>query len=186
MDCKKKIYLTLIISAIVITALLLFLVVPLVNKIKSSSREILKTKSAALSYKERSDKYLKDIKDEYTGVEPKILKINNAFVNPEKAIDFIVAIEKVAALTNNYQEIREVTSPKKEEGVLYFQISLWGSFPNLIKFLARLENMEYFIDAKSLQITRIEEKELVGLTDKEITVSAGDVKSIINIKTHTK
>ena len=118
--------------------------------------------------------------------QTKILKINNAFVNPEKAIDFIVAIEKVAASTNNYQEIKEVTSPKKEEGVLYFQISLWGSFPNLIKFLARLENMEYFIDAKSLQITRIEEKELMGLTDKEITVSAGDVKSIINIKTYTK
>ena len=44
MDCKKKIYLTLIISAIVIAALLLFLVGPLVNKIKSSSGEILKTK----------------------------------------------------------------------------------------------------------------------------------------------
>lgn len=186
MDYKKKTYLTLIISAIIIIALLLFLVGKLVRNIKSSSSEILKTKSAVFSYKERSEKYLKDIKDAYAKVEPKISEINNAFVNPEKAIDFIVAIERVAAQTNNYQEIREIASPDKKEGALYFQISLWGSFPNLIKFLAQLENMNYFVDSNSLQIMRIDEKELAGFIDKGTIVSTGDVKSIINIKTHTQ
>lgn len=185
MTCQRKIYLTLIISAIIIIALLLLLVSPLVGKIKSLSADLIEKKSMIFSYQERGGEYLETLRGEYTELEPKILEINSSFANPEKAIDFILTMERVAFLTNNYQEIKEVSSTKGEN-VLSFQISLWGSFPNLIKFLTQIENMNYFVDSNSLQITRIDEKELKGLSDKEIAVSAGDIKSIINIKTYTK
>ncbi len=159
MTCQKKIYLTLIVSIIIIIALLIFLVNPLVDKIKSLSTDLMEKKNMVFSYQERGGEYLKNLQDEYTELEPKILEINNSFADPEKAIDFILAVERIAALTNNYQEIREIDSAK-EENVLSFQVSLWGSFSNLVKFLTQIENMNYFVDSDSLRIIRIKEKEL--------------------------
>lgn len=185
MDCRQKIYLTLIASAIIIIALLLFLVIPLVHNIKSLSGNLIEKKNTVESFKEKSDKYLKHLKNEYANLEPEISKINSSFIDPEKAVDFILAVERIANLTNNYQEIREISS-SKEKDVLSFQISLWGSFPNLIKFLAQLENMDYFVDSSSFQITKIEENELKGFVERGILVSADNIRSTINIKVYTK
>jgi len=184
MSCKNKTYLALVVSAIIVIALLVFLIGPLVSKIKLISSILKEKKSAITSLEERSGDYLKFIQNKYNELEQKISKINNSFNDPEKAVDFIVAVEKIAVLTNNYQQIRETSSTEKN--VLSFQISLWGSFPNLIEFLAQLENMNYFVDSASLQITRIDERELTSLIEKKVRVSDGDVKSVINIKTYAK
>lgn len=184
MSCKQKIYITLIISAIIIIALISILVFPLAKEIKSLSANLIEKKNLMSSYEKRIGDYLKNLKNKYAELEPQISKINKSFVDSGRVIDFILAVEKAAALTNNYLEIKEISS-SAEEKTLSFQISLWGSFSNLIKFLVHLENMDYFVDAGSLQITKIEEKSLKNLTDKGIMVSAEDIKSIISIKTYT-
>lgn len=176
MNCKQKIYITSITSAIIIIALILILVTPPVKKIKSLSANLVEKKSLTSTYEKRGGDYLKNLKNKYIELEPQISKINKSFIDSGRVIDFILAVEKAAALTNNYLEIKEISS---------FQISLWGSFSNLIKFLAQLENMDYFVDSDSLQITKIGEKSLKDLIDKGIIVSTGDIKSVINIKTYT-
>ena len=185
MQAQQKIYLTLIILVVVVIALLLFLVAPLVNKIKVLSADFKEKNNLLASYKEKGSDYLKKLRDEYADLGLKISEINESFVDPGKAIDFILAVEQAAALTNNYQEIREISLPE-EENILSFQISLWGSFSNLIKFLTQLENMDYFVDSDSFQITRIEERDVKSLEDKGIVVSIGDVRSVLEIKVYTK
>lgn len=186
MNCKQKIYITSIASTIIIIALVLILVAPLAGKIKSLSVNLIEKKGLMSSYEKRGGDYLKNLKNKYIELEPQILKINKSFIDSGRVIDFILAVEQTAALTNNYLEIKEISSSIEEKDrILSFQISLWGSFSNLIKFLVQLENMDYFVDSSSLQITKIEEKSLKDLTDKGIMVSAEDIKSVISIKTHT-
>lgn len=183
MNCKQKIYITSIASTIIIIALVLILVAPLVEKIKSLSVNLIEKKGLMSSYEKRGGDYLKNLKNKYIELEPQISKINKSFIDSGRVIDFILAVEQAAALTNNYLEIKEISS-STEEKILSFQVSLWGSFSNLIKFLVRLENMDYFVDSGSLQITKIEEKSLKNLTDKGIMVSAEDIKSVISIKAY--
>lgn len=184
METKQKIYLTLIIFVLIVIGLLLFLINPLVGKIKLSSAEFKEKNNLLASYKEKGGDYLEGLRGKHTSLELNILKINESFIGSERAIDFILAVEQAAALINNYQEIKEVISI--EEGVLSFRVSLWGSFPNLIKFLAQLENMDYFVDLDSLQISKIGERDLTSLAAKGIIALAGDVKSIIDIKAYTR
>lgn len=187
MSCQQKIYISLIVSTITILSLILILTIPLIKEIKSLSANFVEKQNLEFSYETRAGDYLKNLKNNYSGLEPQISKINKSFVDSERVIDFIVAVEQAAALTNNYQEIRETSAPATEQNnTLFFQVSLWGSFSNLIKFLVQLENLDYFVDSSALQITRIDERELKSLTDKGIMASAGDVRSIINIKTYTK
>jgi len=186
MNCRQKIYLTLVIFVVAVIALLLFLICPLDNKIKTLSSELAEKSNIVSSYKEKGGDYLTWLHEEYIRLETQISKINKSFVNSEKAIDFILAIERTAVLTNNYQDIKEIRLVEEEGNILFFQISLWGNFPDLIKFLAQIENMDCFVESDSLQITKIGERDLRGLADKGIMVSAGDIKSTINIKVYTK
>lgn len=185
-NIQNKIYITLLISAIVIVILLIFLVCPLIDKIKISSANLREKNNLIASSQEKGGNYLKNLQDEYTDLESEISKIDQSFVNPEGAIDLIVAIEHLAALTNNYQQIEEIGLTEEEKNILAFRVFSWGSFPDFIKFLARLENMDYFIDFDSLKITRIEERELRNLESKGIAVLGGDIKSVISIRAYTK
>lgn len=182
---QQKIYLTLVILIVVIIVLLLLLICPLVDKIKALSAELRDRNDIVSSYKAKSSDYLNWLRDEYTGLESEISKIDKSFIASEKAIDFILAVEQVAVLTSNYQEIKEISSPE-EKDILSFQIFLWGTFPNLIKFLAQLENMDYFVDSSSLQITRIEKRDLRTLSERGIDVSAGNTRTVLDIKVYTR
>ncbi len=182
---KQKIYITLVILVITVIALLFFSISPLVSRVKALATELREKEGIVFSYKEKGGEYLEWLKSRYVSLESKILEINNSFIDSEKAIDFILNVEQIVFLTNNYQEIKEISS-LEEGSVLSFQISLWGNFSNLIKFLAQLENMGYFVDTESLQITRIENRDLNSLTDRGIMVLAGDVRSIISIKAYAK
>ena len=184
MNTQRKIYLTLVILAVVIIVLLFFLIRPLVAKVKAVSDDFIEKNNSLVSFEERGTDYLARLRNEYFDIESQIPEINKYFLSPDKVIDFILAIEEIATLSSNYQEIREVGSP--EEDILSFQISLWGNFPNLIRFLVQLENMEYSIDIYSLQITKAGEREQGGLKEKGIVVSTGDVKSTINLGVYVK
>lgn len=191
MQTQQRIYLTLAILAVIIILLLSFLIRPLTARIKAVSADFKEKNDSLASFEDKGTDYLARLSSEYSEIEAKISEINNYFLDSEKAIDFILAIEKVASLSGNYQEIKEVGSPASltggpVENSLSFQISLWGSFPNLVKFLAQLENMDYFIDINSLQISRIGERGVGGPEKKEIMVVVGDVKSVINIKIYAK
>lgn len=185
MSPKSRIHLTLIILIIVVIVLLVFLNIPLVKEVKTLSVDFKEKNNLLASYGEKGGDYLIQLRNEHIKSEPRISEIQAAFAGAEKAIDFILALEQIAALTGNYQEKRETISPE-QENILSFQVSLWGSFPNLIKFLAQLENMKYFVNVDSLTTRRIEERDLKDLIDKGIVVPIESVKSILEIKVYTK
>lgn len=107
-----------------------------------------------------------------------------ALLPSEDAIKFILAVENSAQATQNRESISvsnsaATTQATGAKNTLDFQISLWGSFPNLIKFLVYLENAPYLNTVDSLQIRRLTETDLNSPDAAGSQV--GDVNSIITI-----
>lgn len=181
----QKIYLSSVITAIVIICLICFLVFPLIEKVKITSA-IFWEKNRIFSLLIKKDKdYLAELEKEHKDYESSIILSEKAFLDSDKAVEFIFALELIALQTGNKHEINEIVLPgtEKKEGILPFQVSLWGSFPDLIRFLVNLENMTYLVDVDSIQIKRLTERDVFG---KKAGLSIGDVESIMRIKVYTK
>lgn len=184
MKIKHKIYLNLILLAGIILILLFAGISPLLAEIKQLSVDYKQSNNLLASYQEKTGNYFQELEQQYLDLQSEISKIQQAFIDSEKAVEFILKVERLANTTNNYQEIKEISVTENNSKGLTFRISLWGSYPNLIKFLAQLENMDYFVDSNNLQMSSIQEQELRGLENNGIIVSAGDIKSVLEINVY--
>lgn len=185
MTQKRKIYLTLTIITGLFLVMIFGVIYPLISKIKSTSFDLIQKKEI-LEDLEKNQQKISRLEKEYQLIKPELIKIEqNLLQQPEKTLDFIVALEGIAQKSNNQYEIKPIEQPKKESSSsLDFQVSLWGNFPNLIRFLVYLENMPYLIEVTKIQIQRISQE---GIIKKELTgLLIGDVATNLNIKVYTQ
>lgn len=179
---KTKIYIFSIIGVLIL-AIVIFLVIPLlVSKIKSASVSLAQQKEAFnnLEVKQRN---FYEFNREYQQIKPDLGKIESAFIEEEKILDFIVALENIAKQSGNKYEIKviERLAGGTEQGgakSINFQISLKGSYPSLVRFLVSLEGMPYMNKVATLQIQRI------SLDKQEF--EAGNISSNIIINAYLK
>ncbi len=155
---KKKLVIISSISIIILTLLVLFIIKPVILKLENSSGTILgkKAELESLTQKEtvlpRQEKELENLKDKL----PKILR---AIPAQDEVINFIIDLEQIAHKNNVTQSIniKEGTAKaeKEEEGLResVFKLTLAGSFPDIINYIINLENLEYYADINSLNIT---------------------------------
>lgn len=170
MSISPKQNLYLISAGFLTTIILIFatVVFPLIDKIKTGSAALAEQKIAADDFYqnwkklESSKKALQQAQDE--------LAQQTTFLAKDDALKFIMATENIAETTGNRQEISITNAPVKEknaaknEPVLKLQISLYGGFSNLLKFLIHMENAPYFNEATSLQIISLANKDNPGET----------------------
>lgn len=181
----KKIYLTSGAFALGIILVISLIIFPLVQKIGADSQELFQKEKVVESFLQNWQD-LENSKKDYAEIK-KELEEKPALLVPQEAIKFIQAMESFAQATQNYQTISvlkktpsaEAEADVSPENILDFQISLWGSFPNLIKFLIYLENAPYLTNVASLQINRLTEKEFSQL--EEINLPAGNINSVITL-----
>jgi len=184
MKIQHKIYLNLI-GLVVISLILVFVGVrPLIAKVKQLSQDYQQKNKTLISYQKKVGNYLQELEEKYSQLQTEVNQINQAFIDSEQAINLILKVEQLAKTTNNYQEIKEISLAEGEDQSLTFRVSLWGSYPNLIKFLAQVENMGYFVSSSYLHLTGIKESELRGLEKEGMIVSPGDVKSVLEINVY--
>ena len=147
-----------IIAVIIIVAVSSFFlgILPLFDKIKSNADKFREYKKDLLVINGKRNT-LKETKEEYQKIEDGVNKITGSLLG-ENIINFVQLIENIAKDTNNIKEIQLISSgsdSKKEiQPNLEFKISLWGTFPTLISFLTKLENMPYLVDVTSIQIDK--------------------------------
>jgi len=175
----KKIY--LIAGAFFLTIILLIglVIFPLFKKIETDSQQLSQKKQAMDSLLQN----WQSLENSKTDYEQMIQELNNqpALLDPAQAIKFILKVEDFADLTQNEENISVIPRAnssetiQQKENVLEFQISLMGSFPNLIKFLIYLENAPYYNNVKSLQINRLNE----SINGQK--ANAANISSVINL-----
>jgi len=172
---------------LILLGLIIYLIAtPLLNQIKNDGFELSEKKqSTELLYQDW--RILESSRKEYVKIQNELNALP-AILPSGEALKFIMLIESIAQNTNNRQEVSVTSnaSAKKEANQpLDFQIVLRGNFPNLVKFLAYLENAPYYNEINSLQIKGLTAKEIQSLKEGEgAGLGAGDISSTLKISVY--
>jgi hypothetical protein len=186
MTYKKKITISIVFFLSLIILFFVFLIYPLFLEIKNISQDFLNQKKELMAFEKRVEN-LKKFQKLFPKISAHLEKIDNLFVNPEVPVDFILFLERLSQESDLSLKISQNLSLeiKKDSWPFFsFQLNLVGSFPNLSRFLEKLESAFYLIEIQNLTINRLNEAELKSKEFEQF--SLGDVKAILSIKVYTK
>ena len=85
--------------------------------------------------------------------------LENPFFALDDKLSLVLLIERVAQEASVYHGInavQESVSSSSDEGALSLNMSVGGSFPNVLKFIYLLEHSEYYVAVQTAQISRAE------------------------------
>lgn len=155
----KKIYPVGGILLIINLILFIFVIFPLIQGIKKSSKDLILEKSELFLLEQRKNNLenLKKISDFY---QKDLEKIDASFVDPETPIAFIGFLEKTAVSSQVGIEISLAGGKSDVESLRSFNVALESSFPNFLKFLEKLENGPYPIEVSTLNMGRTLESKI--------------------------
>lgn len=95
------------------------------------------------------------IKREYERNVSSRQSIESVFLTPNRAVDFIVFLENLARSAGNAVEVQSVRGNEETGGDhLDFKVALAGNYPNLVNFLAQLENSPYLTQVSRLEMSK--------------------------------
>lgn len=187
MNSDKKLYLILsagFVCFLVIAALIIpFLLV----RIKQTGVNLSEERKNLGILENKQDNFA-GWEKEYREIKEETDKINKGFLDPNQLLGCIVELEEIAKKTGNKYDLKvvEQQQAKKKKGEekkeaapdgVFFQISWWGDFQGLVRFLAHLENLSYFNEVLTMQIQRLEQ----GEGAPSVSLAA-----VLNIKIFTK
>ena len=159
---KNKILLAILISLIIDLLIILLLVIPAFEAIKQASSEFLyyKKKLALIKgevanfqdFEAHHQLYLQNLQ------EMDALIQNQLFIDKEVPLELVSFCEEEASRENLQFEITPLrVSSQKEEAPFDFltiRIKLEGEFPNLVRFLKRLENSQWLVEVQQITILK--------------------------------
>jgi len=186
---EQRIY---VVSGALLLVMALFVVLiifPLIGQIRSDSLKIIEKRQAIDSFYQDWQN-MKNSQKDYQEFQQGLAQFS-ALLPASDAIKFITAIENMARQTQNQETIAVLEkAPGKQtektpaQATLDFQISLGGSFPNLVKFLIYLENAPYYNDLNSLQVSRVSQAEPGGAPGA-YQLREGEAKTTINLSVYS-
>ena len=171
MDQNKKIAIFSIILNLSALIVVLLIIYPLHNGIKQESENLILEKTILRQTIEKS-KTLKQIEYQHKDCAKNLEKINNLFIPPETPINFIEFLENMAQDFNLSMKITPQAFEKQQDyswTSMNLDINLIGSFPNLSKFIEKLEygcfpeanqKKGYLIEIANLRLKSLSEKDL--------------------------
>ncbi|MEK7501050.1 MAG: hypothetical protein AAB642_02915 [Patescibacteria group bacterium] len=113
------------------------------------------------------------IKREYERTVASRQSIESVFLNSSRAVDFIVFLENMARSAGNTIEVQSVRGNEELGGNhLDFKVALAGNYPNLVNFLAQLENSPYLTQVSRLEVSQSVDSE----TRTSILRASADIK----------
>ncbi|OGZ67386.1 MAG: hypothetical protein A3C58_03800 [Candidatus Staskawiczbacteria bacterium RIFCSPHIGHO2_02_FULL_34_10] len=157
MKIKNKINTTALVFLLIVLLLIVFIIYPIFKYVINSSKEVSNKKSEIVSLALES-KELNDFKEKYNDHSVKFSQINNLFAKSQDPIDFIKFLEKTASDYNIEAVINLAPTPKginiNSLPSFIFQISTKGEFPNVLKFLEKLEKSNYLININNVSMQK--------------------------------
>lgn len=156
---KKTSIASLIFGAVAL--LLIFLGInPIFGQIKQASENFLNQKKELVELEAKIEN-LHDFKANFKLYQPNLEKIDKLFADASEPTEFIEFLESEAAISRLSIGIAPFVLKRKEGdfwATLDLNLNLEGSFPNLSRFLERLESAPYLIQMPSLNIRKVSDK----------------------------
>lgn len=185
MTPNKKTLLISVTFGIISLVLITLVIYPLFKGIEKDSEELITIKRNLVFSSDKTES-ISQIRNIYEEIEPDSKKIENLFIDPEVPIDLIKFLEQIAQDSKILINITSVVSKTSGDDWNYmeFQINLIGSFPNFLRFLEKVENSSYLMEAQNLSVKRLNEQEFTSPKYKQFF--SGDINANLTIKAFTK
>jgi hypothetical protein len=188
-NAQKKLFLSLAVGMAGLIVFIGLIICPLINRIRIAAQECLNNQDVLAKLDQRVS-LLKGLKKNYQDNQSNLLMLENAFLGPEETIGFITTLETIANQTNNFFEIKSVSSnPEDETKAAYLRLNiyLWGNFFGLLNFLANLENIPYppyrLIEVDTLTIRKLAKEDLSRI---EMNLGEGKLETVLSVKVYTQ
>jgi Tfp pilus assembly protein PilO len=171
LDYRGKITVIFAILSVIAGIIITLVVIPSIKKINKMKDEIEFQRS------DLEKKYFKAQRSKKTVLnlvktEEEMAKMNNAFINENRELEFITRLEDLASRNSLSQEINLAPKEKAEEGkprVASLFIRVSGGHDNILRYLADIESLEYYINISGLELTSNSESGGYTLSLKALT-----------------
>lgn len=182
LDLKKKIIISSIFFFAVILGIICFIVVPSIKDIKMI-RDSIEEQRIGLEKKYIRGQSLRGLTEKIKKVEERIEEIDNIFVDRNKGLEFIKALEDLAEKNNVIQKINISISDEpfaNDFEKIPVQLFVQGTLENQANYLVGLETMEYYINVDSIDISSITPGE------DEVTNKSNYISLLLSANTYWK
>lgn len=169
MTSKNKIYITLIIFALIALILVVFFVFPILKKIRTISEEIISAKNNTATLGVQA-KEIENFKKNYLLYKPNLEKMEQLFINEKDSVNFIKFLEKTASDLGITSKISFLPSSDEEKkDFITFQFFSNGDFSKILNFLEKIETGPYLVEIDDLTIKNSSEKVNASFSIKAFT-----------------
>ncbi len=154
MTLNNKIKLSIFSFSVILILIVVFVVMPVFNEIKSNSEELAK-READLVAIETKISNLEKFRLTYKELEETLSEIGNLFIDSEVPVEFINFLEETAGDNSLKIEISSAVSQTVKGDSwpsIAFQTQITGSFSDFLKFWERVENSVYLVEVKNLNV----------------------------------
>lgn len=174
MSFIKKIIIFSTISLMAVVLTVIFGIAPLFFGIKELANKIIVEKKSVLSFEEEA-KIANQFEKNYENLELNPKSLDNFLASSDAPLGLIKFFESMAKESNLSIDIYPSSIVKLEKDPwdsIGFNLELTGDFLSFLKFLEKIENSNYFIQAQKIQTRK------VALTK--------NIKAVLNIKVFVK
>jgi Tfp pilus assembly protein PilO len=155
LNLKNKNIAIAIVVIIANAAVIYFLILPTIDKIKSLRNEILNIEIDSAN-KITQERNIHDLNNKIKKIQPQLDKINSIFINQNREIEFISALEELADKYTVNQKLNiDFNNPAKGDifNTVPVSINANGNFNNLVSYLSAIEAMSYYINIDNVSFT---------------------------------
>ena len=174
LDNKNKI-IALILIFLVYAILVLYLIIfKSITNIKSTRADILDQK-INLEKNLIRDKNMAVLAKQLEMIEPKLDEFDQIFINSNRELEFITTLENIAGDSQISQKIILDPDSGNKKNIYKktpLKLSVKGNFKNIMNYLAKLEALNYYINIKSLVMSK----------NSSSRPDAGPLQNIINLE----
>ncbi len=184
MTLENKINLSICILLLLIVLTSAFLIYPTYKDIRAIFQDVVSQKQE-LALLEDKIKSIEGFRKNYQERKENLQKIKNLFINPKAPVEFISFLEQSSESTQSPIELSPFSVQK--EGIwpsIIFRITSACPSENLFRFLDKVQSGPYLVKIESLNIKRLEEKD-IGTKDLE-NLSVGDIQANFSLKVYTE
>jgi hypothetical protein len=159
MNSNKKIVAIFFFCLAVAASWIIFLIIPMANKIYDYSERIIESKKEVVSFKNEIG-MIEKIREEQVGLNQSLKIADSLFADFDAPVDLIRFWEKTAgecALEININPVLSGKSQYFNWKIMQLEISLIGSYPNILKFITKIESGPYLVQSQNLILGKFSE-----------------------------
>lgn len=171
---------------------LVFLAWFLFNMITAADASILDAKQEVLSLAAKQGQ-MGAITKGYDTVHDLLPALDDMLLPHDDKLQFIMRVEDLAARAGVYHVIEaadDAQSAKKDSvahATTPFNIEIYGSFPNVLRFVYLLESEKTYLSVDRMQIMRMDGGSIPSQSKNEtITLGKDDVKAQLSVSVYTR